>query len=100
MLTKICETIPMPNLAKTKMTKYSSLHWAQKNQQKETTPLAQQVTYQNGQLAYGLTEETAVLLKPKYVRDATEVQEKQIMLAGLRMAIWVGGMWETEKKFY
>ena len=62
--------------------------WAKK----ETLVQAIQYGYTNGTLGLETESEQAVLLTDEYQQNATRVQGEQIMLAGLRMAEWLGGL--------
>lgn len=79
-----------PALAKARFPKLKTNKTPESWARKETAVLAQKFAYSNGKLKYSLDETTAVLLPTAYVTKATEVQEKQLVLAGLRMAGWLG----------
>jgi S1/P1 Nuclease len=66
-------------------------HVHPKDWAEETHQLAREAGYSNGHLAFSLDKSTGVPLTDAYKTNAHAVQEKQIVLAGLRLADWLKG---------
>lgn len=81
-----------PNLSKEKLPQLNANKTFELWAKKESAPLAVKYAYLGGKLEFGLSEGSAVLVPIDYTTNARMVMEKQIMLAGYRMAEWLGNL--------